>query len=171
MSMSAAPEKREKPDAPSASTVAPAQPDSTAATARTERRSFVLSMIALAVLLFASTEALLYFRWATMTEPTSVLIIYAGEPIRGAQIEVDGVVLSQPHKVVVGDHDRFDLPFYLEPGRYSVKIKMNDEVFFHTDVEIPKNQGLSLDLRKLVPPAAPATLPTTIPSSSFPPIL
>ena len=133
--------------------------------AKSDRRSFVLTMIAMAVLLFVATEALLYFRWATMTEPTCLLIVDAGEPTRGAQIEVDGVMLSQPHKVVIGDHDRYSIPFYLEPGQYTVKILMNDEPFFHTDVQLTREQrGLRLDLRKLVPPATPATLPTTAPS-------
>jgi hypothetical protein len=134
--------------------------------AKAERRSFVVTMIAMAVLLFVATEALLYFRWATMTEPTCLLIIDTAEPARGAEIEVDGVMLSQPHKVVLGDHDRFSIPFYLEPGQYTVKLLMNNEPFFHTDVQLTREQrGLRLDLRKLVPPAAPTTLPTTTPSS------
>jgi hypothetical protein len=131
-------------------------------------------MIAMAVLLFAATEALLYYRWATMTEPTCLLIIDASEPLRGAQIEVDGIMLAGPHKVVIGDHDRFAVPFYLEPGRYAVKITMNDNPIFHTDVELTKEQrGMRLDLRKLTPPAPappppppplPATLPVFTPS-------
>src|SRR5689334_14329327 len=46
---------------------------------RRDRRHFVISMIVLAVLLFASTETLLYYRWATMVEPTCVLVVDMSE--------------------------------------------------------------------------------------------
>ena len=146
-------------------------PGPSGASPHRDRKPFVISMIALAVLLFASTEVLLYYRWATMIEPTCLLIIDLGEPMRGGQIIVDGITLAGrgPHKIVVGDHDRFSIPFYLEPGRYTVKVMMNQDVLFQTEVELTKEQrGLRLDLRKLVPPAAPATLPTTAPSLSPP---
>jgi hypothetical protein len=147
------------PSAPAA--VPPANP-------RPDRRVFVLTMITAAVLLFIATGSLLYYRWATMVEPTCLLIIDTGEPLRGAQIEVDGVILAQPHKITIGDHDRFTVPFYLEPGHYSVKINVNGDAIFHTEAELTKEQrGLRLDLRKLVPPppSSPATLPATTPSS------
>lgn len=148
----------------------PAAASAPASAPRRDRRSFVISMIGLAVLLFIATETLLYYRWATMTEPTCLLIVDFSEGLRGAQVEVDGVMLAHPHKVVVGDHDRFSVPFYLEPGRYAVKITMNEDTLFQSEVELTKEQrGLRLDLRKLVAPSASTTTPppATAPAPPF----
>src|SRR4051794_18900349 len=64
------------PDPP---TAPPAAPPGTRASGRSkgERHTFILTMIAMAALLFLMTEGLLYFRWVTMTEPSCILVIVA----------------------------------------------------------------------------------------------
>ena len=85
-------------------------------------------MIVLAALLFLASEILLYYRWASMTEPTCILIVDTAEPLKGAQVTVDGVTLPQPYKVTVGDDGRYTLPFYLEPERYMVRVEQNGQM-------------------------------------------
>jgi hypothetical protein len=120
-------------------------------------------MILIAVLLFVATEILLYYRWATMIEPTCVLVLYTGPQLKGAQVVVDGVLLPQPHKLIVGEGDRYALPFYVEPGLYTIKVKQNDQIVFDQSVEFAtKERGRSFDLTKLPPaPASASTLPAT----------
>ena len=118
------------------------------------RRPFIVAMILIAGLLFIATEVLLYYRWATMTEPTCVLIVETAGPLKGAQVVVDGIMLAQPHKVTVGEKDRYSLPFYVEPGRYTVKVTQNDQVLFERDVDVSnKERGKKFDLTKLQPAA------------------
>lgn len=159
------------PSAPDVPASPPSTPETRHAGHLGDRRTFVLVMIAIAILLFVATEGLLYYRWATMNEPTCILIIDAAEPLRGAVVSVDGVMLAAAHKVVIGDHDRFAIPFYLEPGRYTIKIKMNDTDLFHAEVDLTREKpGLRMDLRKLTPPPSallPSTAPTGAPSPSF----
>jgi hypothetical protein len=124
---------------------------------------FVISMIALAALLFIATEGLLYYRWATMIEPTHILIVETSEPLKGAEVTVSGVTI-QPYKVTVGAGGRYVLPFYLEPGRYVLSVTQNDQTLFHTEVDLdPRETGKKFDLTKLPPaasqPSATATQP------------
>jgi hypothetical protein len=124
------------------------------------RGPFVISMILVAGLLFIATEVLLYYRWATMTEPTCVLIVETAGPLKGAQVMVDGITLAQPHKVTVGEDDRYALPFYVEPGRYTVKVTQNDQILFEREVEVSnKERGKKFDLTKLPPAATQQTTP------------
>src|SRR5688572_11402156 len=76
-----------------------------------DRRVFVGTAIALATLLFAGTAGLLYLRWATMREPTCVLIVDAPVTLRGAEVSVRGI--GEPYTVTIGAGERFTIPFYL----------------------------------------------------------
>jgi hypothetical protein len=126
-----------------------------------DRGAFVITMIAIATLLFVATEGLLYYRWATMVEPTCVLIVETNESLRGAEIQVDGLPLAAPHKVIIGAGDRFSVPFYLEPGTYTVKIKVNDTDVFSSQVTLtPIDRGRRLDLKTFHPPRSATTAPS-----------
>ena len=130
------------------------------------RGPFVITLILIAGALFIATEFLLYYRWATMIEPTCVLIIETSPPLKGATVEVDGVLLSQPHKIIVGQGDRYTIPVYLEPGQYTLKITQNDQLIFDQPVELSNAaRGKKYDLTKL-PPAS--TRPVSTPTASNP---
>ena len=116
-------------------------------------------MIAIAALLFVATEILLYYRWATMIEPTCVIIVDAGAQLKGATVEVDGVLLPQPHKIVIGVGDRYTIPVYVEPGEYTMKVKQNDQTLVDVSVTFTHGaQGKKFDITRL--PAA-TSRPTT----------
>ncbi len=127
------------------------------------RRPLVGVMIGLTVLLFVVTSGLLYYRWITMVEPTCVLIVETSPQLRGAEVRVDGVQLTRPHTVVMGSGERFAIPFYLEPGDYSVRITMHGVTLLESEVHLTaQERGLRLDLLRLQPPAT--TAPVTEPS-------
>ena len=124
------------------------------------RRPFVLTMIILASLLFIATETLLYFRWSSVREPSSVLVVNAGERLRGAQIEVDGLMLPQPLKATVGEQGRFSIPFYVDPGNYQVRVLIDHDVQFRGAVSISRpRSGVQMDLTHVVPTTTPSTRP------------
>jgi hypothetical protein len=129
---------------------------------RGDRGPFVISMIGLAALLFVCTEGLLYYRWATMIEPTHVLIVETSELLKGAEITVSGVTI-QPYKVTVGAGGRYAIPFYVEPGHYSIKVTQNDQSLFEAEVDLgPRETGKRFDLTKLAP--APSQASSTQPA-------
>src|SRR3954467_6737958 len=76
---------------------------SPAAHVERRRRRWVPVLIALALLLFVATESLLYYRWATMDEPTCVLIVDIGPPLRGAEVAVNSPRLGKPFTAVAGE--------------------------------------------------------------------
>jgi len=126
------------------------------------RRRWVPTMIALAVLLFLATEALLYYRWATMNEPTCVLIVDGAAPLRGAQVTVNAPRLPKPYTATLGEGERFTLPFYLEPDTYTVTLTLRGTTLYERQVELTnRERGKEIDLSMLTPP--PATAPTTAP--------
>ncbi|MEA2708220.1 MAG: hypothetical protein QOF78_821 [Phycisphaerales bacterium] len=125
--------------------------------------------IALASLLFIATAGLLYLRWATMREPTCVLIVEAPAALRGAEVTVDGINVLQAHKVVIGVGERFAIPFYLDYGRYSVRVAMNGVQFVDTEINLTHDRpGQRLDLSQFPPPPAWATTQPTTSSSARP---
>lgn len=136
----------------------------------TERHTMVIAIIVCAVLLFLGTAGLLYFRWATMIEPTCVLVVDGGPKLRGAEVFVDGLGLPQPHKSTIGIGDRLALPFFLEPGQYTVRVTMNGNELLKTDVILTsQDRGRRLDLTQMhVPTTLPAAPPTTVPSIMSP---
>jgi hypothetical protein len=127
-------------------------------------------MILIAGVLFLCSEVLLYYRWATIREPTCVLIIETGTQLKGALIEVDGDLLGQPHKLIVGEGDRYLFPVYIEPGRYTIKLTQNDQVLLEQPVDFTDGaRGKKFDLTKLRGAASQPSVPP--PSPSPPPLL
>jgi len=125
----------------------------------------VPTFIALAVLLFLATEAMLYYRWATMTEPTCVLIVDGAAPVRGATVSVSGSRLLTPYTATFGEAERFSLPFYLEPDRYTVTLTMRGITLYQGDVVLTNQErGKKIDLSMVPPPPATTTAPTTAPT-------
>lgn len=117
------------------------------------------AFIVLAVLLFLVTEGVLYYRWATMNEPACTLIVAGWEQLKGAKVTVSGPRLPEPYTSIMGDGDRYMLPFHLEPDRYTIAITMRGATLFKGDVELTRrDRGVQLDLTKLQPP--PTTAPT-----------
>jgi hypothetical protein len=119
-----------------------------------ERRTFVRAAIAAALLLFLVAEAVLYYRWATVREPTCVLIVDASPALRGAEVTVDNPGLSAPHKVTIGDGGRYAIPFYVRHGTYTVEVKLNEAEVYRAEVVLtPAVPGKKLDLTQFRPPA------------------
>src|SRR5437867_873214 len=120
--------------------------------APSDRRMFVHVMIAIAVLLFLATQALLYYRWVTMSEPSCVLVIDAGPALKGAEISVDSVEMAKPLQATIGLNDRYAIPFYLDPGKYDVKLKLNGQTQIEANVELTRSErGRRLDLTRFHP--------------------
>jgi len=139
---------------------------SPAARVERRRRRWVPLLITLAVVLFVATESLLYYRWATMNEPTCVLIVDTAPPVRGAEVAVNSPRLHKPYTAIAGEGDRFSLPFYLEPDRYTVTVSFAGSKLFEGQVELTAREpGKKINLTTLAPPPAPATA-TTSPASA-----
>ena len=125
------------------------------------RKMRVYLMISAAIAIFLLAAAMLYYRWATMNEPSCVLIVETSPALRGAEIEVDGLPLTAgPLTATVGQDERFDLPFYLDPGEYTVTVTLYDEVQYRGRAVLTREQpGWRIPLDHLRPTTGPSTLP------------
>jgi hypothetical protein len=133
---------------------------------RKDRRLFVSLMILTTVLIFIAAEGLLFYRWATITEPSSILEVIGSDDLRGAEVSVSGLGLLQPHRAVIGQGERLALPFYLDPGSYTVSVEMNGQTIYQVELALMRERLQRIDLSKLPrpPAAAPATAPEPRPS-------
>ena len=145
------------PQQPPLSVAAPPPPAPAAASRQPERRLAVGAGIALAGLLFIATAGVLYVRWATMREPTCVLIVEAPHALNGAEVSVDGVNIPHgPHKLTIGAGGRLAAPFYLEPGTYEIRVRLNDEPVYSGELTLTSEKPhwkLDLATVRLPPPA------------------
>ena len=132
----------------------------------------VMVTIALAALLFLVASGVLYVRWATMREPTCLLVVEAPAALRGAEVRVDDPRMIQPHLVTIGVGERFAIPFYLDYGRYSVRVTLKDATVLDTQVELTHDApAKKIDLSQFPLPPAPSattTAPTTPPREMLP---
>ena len=148
------------PDATPAAVTTPAAPG--------ERRAFVLAAIAAAFVLFLLAEGILYWRWATVNEPTCVLIVEASAALRGAEVTVDSPGLTTPHKVTIGAGGRYAIPFYVQHGTYSVEVKLGDTEVYRSEVALtPVARGRKLDLTQVRPPATAPASPASAGTATY----
>ena len=152
----------------------PRMPHSTALTtpppspAEARRARRARALIVLSVLVFVGAQFLLYYRWVTLREPTCVLIVETSTELRGATIEVSGPWTSEPYESVVGSGERFSLPFYLEPGRYDVRLEQHGQTLFEGQVMMTRDaRAQRIDLSALEP--APTTAPSDDKDAKPPP--
>ena len=119
----------------------------------------VTVLIAAASLLFLLTATVLYYHWATTRDPSGVIIVNAGEQLRGAEVIVDGPLLSEPLKGTVGDKNRFSLPFYVDAGTYSISIRFGEQMLYDRDISVGPRTGYRIDLTRFqVPATSPAPI-------------
>jgi hypothetical protein len=124
-------------------------------------------MIAAAWVVFLAAAAVLYWQWASTNEPNCVIVIDAAPPLKGARIVVDSDLLVHPLKATVGESDRYSLPFYVDPGRYTIKITMQGDVLYESEVVVAgAGRGWRVDLTKLRPPTTAPLPPAT--NETFP---
>ncbi|MGB7159967.1 MAG: hypothetical protein WBD40_18015 [Tepidisphaeraceae bacterium] len=124
------------------------------------KRVVVVSLIILTAVIFVGLFTVLYVRWASSDEPSSALIVSVTPAFEGAEIEVGGVALAQPHKVIVGGRNSKTIPFYLDRGSYTIRISRDAKEIYSADFFINPNEGRKIDLQGLE-----HLLPTTQPSS------
>jgi hypothetical protein len=116
-----------------------------------ERRVLVGTLIGLASLLFLITAAVLYFRWASMNEPDCVIVVETPVSFKGGEVTVDSIVLTKPLKGVIGENDRYAIPFYVDPGEYDVKVTINGETQYESRVALRPRYVTRVDLTKMKP--------------------
>jgi hypothetical protein len=138
-----------------------------------ERRVVVRFGIALASVLFVAAAGVLYLRWATMRDPMCVFIVEAPQTLRGAEVSVGGINIAKPHTATIGRGERFAIPFYLDYGRYTVRVTMNDVAVVDTEVVLDHAKPYQkIDLKDVQPPPpqpATAAAATTSRSTDFAP--
>lgn len=88
---------------------------------------FVRFSIFLASLLFFTAAAVIGWRWFNTNPPSMELIIDGSNNLDGAEVEVESADEPMHAKAVFGEGERYSLPFYVEPGAYTIKVTRNGE--------------------------------------------
>ncbi len=122
------------------------------------RRAVVLVMIFTTAVIFVGLFAILYYRWASEQEPSSVMIIAATPAFDGAEISIDGIALPQPYRVTLGEAPGRVIPFYLDRGSYTLLISRDGHTIYSANFALASDEGRQLNLKALehlLPPAVP----------------
>src|ERR1051326_1610030 len=94
-------------------------------------------MIVLAIAVFVISVSLLAYRWLVTTEPSCLLIVEGDASLTGAQVSVESLDLLQNQKGMIGEGDRFNHSFYLDPGSYTVHVTLSGtKVFPDSDITL-----------------------------------
>jgi hypothetical protein len=115
-------------------------------------------------LLFVFTTAVIFYQGVRSVEPNAVILVSGSEPFRGAEVTVEGLGQTA-YQAIIGEHDKFELPFFVDAGSYTVTVKKDERVMFRGNVAAQRNFMSKLDLAKIVP-SMPA--PSTRPNSTRP---
>ncbi len=121
----------------------------------------VAFFIVLTFILFFAAASVIAYHWFTTSEPNSVLIIQASHPLAGARVQVKGIDFPVEYDSVIGEGDRYTLPFYLDAGSYTLRITKDDKTLIDREINLHPRGGLRLNLTELEP-----KVPTTQATSS-----
>lgn len=109
-----------------------------------------------AAALFVLAVSLLYYRWATVVEPTSVVMVRGNESIAGAVVTVQGVSLPEPYQLTLDPSRDLEARFFVQPGSYRVRIErpQGGQVVYNESFLILANRSYPIDLTDWQPPVA-----------------
>jgi hypothetical protein len=124
------------------------------------RRALVLFFILATAAIFVTLFAVLYYRWSGAEEPSSVIVVATTPAFEGAEITVTGGTLPKPYVVKVPDRSSRSLPFYVDPGVYTITVSRDGKtIYTFSDNLLPRGKMLPVSLEEiehLLPPS-PAT--------------
>ena len=80
----------------------------------------------------------------------AVIIVDASPALKGAEISVDNIMLSRPLKAIIGEKDRYSLPFYVDPGECidcgaCIPACTSDAIFPLDEVPADKRQFIAIN--------------------------
>jgi hypothetical protein len=126
-----------------------------AAAARPARGIFVRLAILFTVLIFVGTVFLIYYRWLTVAEPTTVVVLTADETLDGAVVTVEGVALPQPLIAALDERGRHRARFFLHPGSYTIRVEHDDELVYQHQFMVVGEARQFLQINLATDPALP----------------
>lgn len=95
----------------------------------------VLSGIVITLALTCGAMALLFYRAMVMPEPSRVLVVHADSDWEGAELSIEGGALDQPQVTKFEQAGGYNVPFYLWPGKYTLRIRSQGTEVFRRDFD------------------------------------
>jgi hypothetical protein len=114
-------------------------------------RTFVLGSILLSILLFFCAASFIAYRWLITTEPSALLIVDANQLLQGATVSVKSTEEEDTKSQTVGVGNRFSVPFYLDPGTYTLSIRLRETNIYTGEFTLRHNEVGRFDLTKWEP--------------------
>jgi hypothetical protein len=94
------------------------------------RGPLAVASVTLAAILFVLAIVLLYYRWVTVTQPSSMVEVQGTSALAGAVVSVSGPGLKAPLVTTLDEGDHFRPRFFLNRGSYTVTVIRDDEPYF-----------------------------------------
>ena len=106
------------------------------------------------VLCFAITTvatALIYWRWANVTEPTSYVIVQGAEEHNGTVITISPENSSDVVMTTLSPQNHYAATIFLQPGMYTLTATQNGATLIHGDVLMAHRRWKVIQLRSSKP--------------------
>lgn len=115
--------------------------------------------IVLSIGAFIVCGAILLHRGLTNPDPISSYTVVGSTRWRGAEITVEGLFLTLPITRTLEEHNKYQLPIFLDPGEYFITVKHpklpEGVVRFKVSVGRDRHSTMIVDLDKLAPTTQP----------------
>ena len=111
------------------------------------------------VLCFAITTvatALIYWRWANVTEPTSYVIVQGAEEHNGTVITISPENSTDVVMTTLSPENHYAATIFLQPGMYTLTATQNGTTLVHGDVLMAHRRWKVVQLRSTKPLAGDA---------------
>ena len=117
----------------------------------------VLCAILVTFALGGTIVALLLYRAITSPQLGRVLVVRANEQWDGVELIVEGGRLVKPKVTWVERLGNYTVPFFLEPGKYTLHVKSEDVEVYHKDFDLTEQNAQEFDLARSGATTRPST--------------
>jgi hypothetical protein len=116
-----------------------------------ERIRIARIIIVLAAFLTLMTFGVIFYRWATVHDPISAIVIEGDKTLDGAEIVVSASDNPDFHDAhaMLNENNGFKTPVLLDPGIYSVVISHRGKVILRRAFKLEAHRGLVFPLALL----------------------
>ena len=91
------------------------------------RGRFVRFVVVFSVALTLLAAASIFWRWASVSEPSSYIVVYGNESLNGTEILITSVGRPNLPPVTLSRENDYTAAIFLYPGSYTISIALNGE--------------------------------------------
>ena len=118
------------------------------------RGRLVRFVVVFSIALTLCAAALIYWRWATVPEPTSYISVQGNESLQGTEVRLTSPDPNYLESVTLSKDNNYTATIFLKPGSYTVTATLNGEQLARAPFVISGRKAAMVNLVNRRPGAA-----------------